>query len=709
MKIMHLSRAAETLWWFLIPTIEEQKRRGHEVVLCTEGADAEKLRGRGYEVIRHGMPRSINPLVALRAIWRIRTALRAHRADAVICHNSLAGIVGRIAAWLAGTPHVVYFAHGLACGPAQKPRDWQLRFQIEKRLAPLTDAIVVMNDYDEHLSRTTPLARTADRVFRIRGMGVDLSRFVPAPFPEIRARLGAELGVDPSHTFVLCVARLIPEKGVLDFVEAARRVCESRHDVIFLLAGSGPLLDMLRRQVKEGGIGEQAKVLGWRDDISDLMKAADVFVLPSYYMEGLPVSILEAMASGKPVVTTHHKGCEDAVVDGETAFLVPVQSPALLAEKILALLGDAGLRREMGSAGRRRVEEVFEIEDCTLEVVTTLERAIARPAAAGRPIVVGRPSPAIVHGYDLRPCAAPAHARDPKSTRCAFTVDVEDWYQSTVDFDAPITDRVLRNMDRVRSTLDEFGIKGTFFIQGRVAETFPRLVQELLAEGHEIQSHGYSHRPLFSMDRAALRTELEYAVKTVEDACGVRVTAFRAPDFSIGRENLWALEVLAESGFEVDSSIFPMKTSRYGIDGWEMAPHRVGFPNGSGILEVPVAIATFGSLKLPVAGGGYFRALPMAVLERSIHKILSDGRPAILYCHPYEWTPGEMDEYRGRVNPFLAFTQSLGRDAFIGRMRRLFATLPFGRFDQVIAGWHRVAPPEAAGEPVPAPAHGAAR
>ena len=715
MRIMHLSRAAETLWWFLIPTLEEQKRRGHEIVLCTEGADAEKLRGLGYEVITHGMRRTINPLIALRAIWRIRSALRAHRVDAVICHNSLAGIVGRIGAWLAGTPRVVYFAHGLACGPAQGAFDWQLRFQIEKRLAPLTDAIVVMNDYDERLSRTTPLAKDETRVHRIRGMGVDLARFVPTPFPEIREALGKELDVDPSHTFVLCVARLIPEKGVLDFVEAARRIASARRDVVFLLAGSGPLLDTLRSQVADAGIGGQVKVLGWRSDISNLVKAADVFVLPSYYMEGLPVSILEAMACGKPVVTTHHKGCEDAVVDGRTAFLVPVKQPGVLAEKIQALLADAPMRQEMGRAGRRRVEEVFELGDCTREVADTLERAIGPSPATASPAPAlpapARPAlarPMILHGYDLQPCAPPPGARDPKSARCSFTVDVEDWYQSTVDFDAPISDRVLRNMDRVRAILDEFRIKGTFFVQGRVAETFPRLIQELHADGHEIQSHGYSHRPLFSMDRAALRTELEYSVKTVEDACGVRVTAFRAPDFSIVRENLWALEVLAESGFEVDSSIFPLKTNRYGIAGWEMSPHRVEFQSGGGILEVPVAIATFGGLKLPVAGGGYFRALPMAVLERAVHKMLSDGRPVILYCHPYEWTPGELDEYRGRVNPFLAFTQSLGREAFIGRMRRLFATLPFGRFDQVIAGW-REAAPEAAPEPVAGSALGATR
>jgi glycosyltransferase involved in cell wall biosynthesis len=376
LTILHLSRAAETLWWFLIPTMEAQQRMGHRVLICTEGADAPKLEKLGFEVFTHGMKRSINPLGAVRAIWRIRRALKERHVDVVICHNSLAGIAGRIAARLAGTPKVVYFAHGLACGPAQGTLDWQIRFQVEKGLAPFTDGLLVMNDYDERLSRRTPLARSADRVYRIRGMGVDLSRFVPGRHPEVRARIASQLGFDPAHAIFLCVGRLIPEKGVLDFVTAARRVCERRKDAVFLLAGTGPLLEELRGRVAEAGLGEQVKILGWRDDIQDLVKASDVFVLPSYYMEGLPVSLLEAMACGKPVITTHHKGCEDAVVDGVTAFLVPVKQPEALAEKMAALIDDPALRLAMGQAGRRRVEEVFELEDCTREVVDTLERAV---------------------------------------------------------------------------------------------------------------------------------------------------------------------------------------------------------------------------------------------------------------------------------------------------------------------------------------------
>src|SRR5947208_16141040 len=222
-----------------------------------------------------------------------------------------------------------------------------------------------------------------------------------------------------------------------------------------------------------------------------------------------------------------------------------------------------------------------------------------------------------------------ANLRRPKNDRApvaAFTVDVEDWYQSCIDYDAPITDRVVRNVDRILAVLDDFRVKGTFFVQGRVAEAFPELLQQLVSEGHEIQSHGYSHRPLHAMNRRELRDELERARSTVEDAAGTAVTAFRAQDFSIHSQNLWSLEVLADVGFTVDSSIFPMRTHRYGISAWPLGPHQVELASGDELLEVPVAVWDRGRIRLPVGGGGYFRVAPATLLERALRTI-ADQRP----------------------------------------------------------------------------------
>jgi polysaccharide deacetylase family protein (PEP-CTERM system associated) len=296
--------------------------------------------------------------------------------------------------------------------------------------------------------------------------------------------------------------------------------------------------------------------------------------------------------------------------------------------------------------------------------------------------------PAPSSGYPIS--TAVAQAERPagfKAPVAAFTVDVEDWYQSCIDADAPITERVVRNVERVLSVLDDCGVTGTFFVQGRVAERFPRLVRDLVEQGHEIQSHGYSHRPLFGMNSKALREEVVAARESVEDASGTNVTAFRAQDFSIRAENLWALETLAETGFEVDSSIFPMRARGYGIAGWEVAPHYVKLPSGASLLEVPVAIWPVRAARLPVAGGGYFRLLPVSVIKRGLRAIVESGRPAVVYCHPYEFNSTELSEYRSDASWGYLVAQGIGRASFTERVRRLLQSMPFGRFDEVLSAW----------------------
>jgi polysaccharide deacetylase family protein (PEP-CTERM system associated) len=292
-------------------------------------------------------------------------------------------------------------------------------------------------------------------------------------------------------------------------------------------------------------------------------------------------------------------------------------------------------------------------------------------------------SPAIREVSRPRALTAPGGALP----QAAFTVDVEDWYQSCVDYDAPITERVVRNVERIFSVLDDAGVKGTFFVQGLVAEQFPALVQQMVALGHEVQSHGYSHRPLFAMNRRELWTELDRARKTVEDAAQRRVTAFRAQDFSIRQDNLWALETLADVGFTIDSSIFPMQAPRYGIRGWDIAPHRLHLSSDRSLLEVPVAIWQVRRWRFPVAGGGYFRVLPESLLARALRDIRDAGRPPIIYCHPYEFSINELADYRGTASRALRVSQGLGRSSFVPRIRALLTDLRFGRFDSVLNGW----------------------
>ncbi len=297
---------------------------------------------------------------------------------------------------------------------------------------------------------------------------------------------------------------------------------------------------------------------------------------------------------------------------------------------------------------------------------------------AGTPAANGLPG--------IRPLAG-LEAPEAPLPVCALTVDVEDWYQSCIDFDAAISDRVVRNMSLLMDALEDSGAKATFFVQGLVAEAYPKLVRELVESGHEVQSHAHTHRPLDRMSPSELRDELARGLAAVEDAAGVPVTAFRAPDFTIGEANLTALDTLAELGFRVDSSIFPIRMRRYGIADWELAPHELELASGAVMLEAPVAIARLGKVKLPVSGGGYVRVAPGSVLRRLVRGVAEDGRPPVVYCHPYEFNPTELAEYKGLVPERFRRAQGLGRSRFVPRLKSLLATMRFGRLDDVLIAW----------------------
>jgi polysaccharide deacetylase family protein (PEP-CTERM system associated) len=265
-------------------------------------------------------------------------------------------------------------------------------------------------------------------------------------------------------------------------------------------------------------------------------------------------------------------------------------------------------------------------------------------------------------------------------------VDVEDWYQACVDVGASISRRVVTNTDRVLATLDAHDVKATFFVQGMVADAFPALVRRLVAEGHDVQSHGYSHRSLLGMTPPMLRDELNMARIANEDAAGVRMTMFRAPDFSIARENLWTLELIAEAGFEVDSSIFPLRTRRYGIEGWAPGPTEVALSNGRSLVEAPVSVLSLGRVRLPVGGGGYFRVTPLPVLASALRRVIREGRPAIIYCHPYEFNFAELGEFPDVPRRY-RLAQGLGRSRLVARLTSLLDDLRVGRLDDVLASY----------------------
>jgi polysaccharide deacetylase family protein (PEP-CTERM system associated) len=268
----------------------------------------------------------------------------------------------------------------------------------------------------------------------------------------------------------------------------------------------------------------------------------------------------------------------------------------------------------------------------------------------------------------------------------AFSIDVEDWYQSSYDSKAPISDICVQNTRRVLDFLQLLKVQGTFFIQGLVAKQYPNLIREIHERGHEIQSHGFSHRPVNRMSPPEFKWELKETSKRLEDISGKSVTGFRAPDFSIDKETFWAFEVMIECGIQYDSSVFPLRTTRYGINGFERGYRLIKTPSGA-IEELPVSVFEMKRLRrvrIPVGGGGYFRLLPAWFISYCLRHLEHEGLPFIIYCHPYEFNPEEWHQILIDIPVYRRFHQGIGRKQFGQKVANLLKTGNFGTMSDVL-------------------------
>lgn len=270
-----------------------------------------------------------------------------------------------------------------------------------------------------------------------------------------------------------------------------------------------------------------------------------------------------------------------------------------------------------------------------------------------------------------------------------MTVDVEDYFHVSAfadqvsPHDWPAHEsRVVANTDRLLTLFDETKVRATFFVLGWVAERHPGLVPEIARRGHEIGSHGHSHRLIYQQSQNEFRAETERSRHVLQDQSGQPVLGYRAASFSIGARNMWALDVLAETGFLYDSSIFPVVHDRYGVPGAPRRIHRLTTPAGAQLVEIPPSTLSLGPLTLPVAGGGYLRLTPLAVTRRIVaHLNRRERIPAIVYVHPWE-IDAPQPRIRGRwSNRFRHYT---GLSRTETKLRALLREFRFGTLDHVI-------------------------
>ncbi|MFO8109947.1 MAG: polysaccharide deacetylase family protein [Thermoplasmata archaeon] len=232
----------------------------------------------------------------------------------------------------------------------------------------------------------------------------------------------------------------------------------------------------------------------------------------------------------------------------------------------------------------------------------------------------------------------------------AFTVDLEDWFHISgvetlrdVDKWDRMEPRIQRNTARLLQLLEENNVKATFFVLGWAADRYPKLVKKIYRNGHEIGNHGYSHELVYNMTHREFQDDLLRSERAIKKAIGEKVTAYRAPTFSINSGCMWAFEVLAKNGYTIDSSIFMGKRDCGGTEHPKLSKkHLFSLRTGYGeVVEFPLRKERFMGVELPVTGGGYLRTLPLWVIDRTMKKANEKGMPFYLYIHP-----SDVDEER---------------------------------------------------------------
>jgi polysaccharide deacetylase family protein (PEP-CTERM system associated) len=272
----------------------------------------------------------------------------------------------------------------------------------------------------------------------------------------------------------------------------------------------------------------------------------------------------------------------------------------------------------------------------------------------------------------------------------ALTVDVEDYFQ--VSALAPVIERgswdrrecrVERNVDRLLDLFQAHGASATFFTLGWIAERYPQLVRRIVAQGHELASHGYGHQRASEQSRNEFAEDVRRAKALLEDLGGRPVRGYRAPSFSIGQGNPWAFDVLLESGYRYSSSVYPVRHDHYGTPD---AP-RFSYDARPGLLEIPLTTTRWMGRNLPASGGGYFRLAPYPVSRWALRRVNTiDRQPAIFYCHPWEIDP---DQPRVPGTTLKTrFRHYLNLDKTESRLTQLLRDFRWGRVDEVFGLQH---------------------
>lgn len=361
-KLLLVTSVDITVEKFLMPLLTRLENEGFEIhIACSKGRYTPDIRARGFTVHSILIERRLISLSHIKSVWNLYLLMKKGRFQVVHVHTPIASVLGRTAARLAGVPIVVYTVHGFYFHENMHRLIRKALVGLERVMCRITTLVFTVSSEDAQTAVKEKIC-PANKVKWISN-GVDIERFsVQAGSASIRAGYG----ISPDDKVAGFVGRFVKEKGIINLLEAMQKVVKLMPDAKLLIVGEKEesdrdkkIQEIITGMVNQGGLSSHVVFTGFIERVPEVLSIMDVFVLPSY-REGLPISILEAMASGKPVIATDIRGCREEVVPGKTGLLVPVNNSGMLADAIINLLSDKKKALQMGLEGRRRVEELFD-------------------------------------------------------------------------------------------------------------------------------------------------------------------------------------------------------------------------------------------------------------------------------------------------------------------------------------------------------------
>lgn len=358
MKICQLCAVDFTLKWFLLPLIDTQRDNGDEVIaVCSFGNYVNEMRADGYTIENIKISRSMNVFKHVYSIWKLYRYFRIESFDVVHVHTPVASFIGRIAAFFARVPMVVYTAHGFYFHDDMSALKKNFHIGLERFAGRFTDLLFTQSAEDAETAINLGIM-SKFRVFAI-GNGVDIHKF-----HSLKTDLRDSLGI-PEEAFVIgMIGRLVEEKGVVEFLDAAIMVVATHPDAYFMLVGGRLPSDhasSVETKIDSAKklLGKRLILTGLRDDIPDILSTMNLFCLPSW-REGMPRTIIEAMMVGLAVVATNIRGSREEVIDEHTGLLVPVRDSKKLSTAIIRCIENPSWTQNLGKAGYERALNLYD-------------------------------------------------------------------------------------------------------------------------------------------------------------------------------------------------------------------------------------------------------------------------------------------------------------------------------------------------------------